>query len=73
MNTLSLLWLIPALPLLGAIVNGIGAGKLPRKLVSATSEPTRRKTLTKHLAGSTSVIPAATIACFNVMARSVNE
>ncbi|HYJ34396.1 MAG TPA: NADH-quinone oxidoreductase subunit L [Candidatus Binatia bacterium] len=35
MNTLSLLWLIPALPLLGAIVNGIGAGKLPRKLVSA--------------------------------------
>jgi len=34
-NTLSLLWLIPALPLLGAIVNGIGAGKLPRKLVSA--------------------------------------
>ena len=35
MNTLSLLWLIPTLPLLGAIVNGIGAGKLPRKLVSA--------------------------------------
>ena len=35
MNTLSLLWLIPALPLFGAIVNGIGAGKLPRKLVSA--------------------------------------
>jgi len=34
-NTLSLLWLIPALPLFGAIVNGIGAGKLPRKLVSA--------------------------------------
>jgi NADH-quinone oxidoreductase subunit L len=34
-NTLPLLWLIPALPLLGAIVNGIGAGKLPRKLVSA--------------------------------------
>jgi len=34
-NTLSLLWLIPTLPLLGAIVNGIGAGKLPRKLVSA--------------------------------------
>jgi NADH-quinone oxidoreductase subunit L len=34
-NTLSLLWLVPALPLFGAIVNGIGAGKLPRKLVSA--------------------------------------
>jgi len=29
------LWLIPALPLLGAIVNGLGAGKIPRKLVSA--------------------------------------
>jgi NADH-quinone oxidoreductase subunit L len=34
-NPLSLLWLIPALPLFGAIVNGIGAGKLPRQLVSA--------------------------------------
>ncbi len=32
---LSLLWLVPALPLAGAIVNGIGAGKLPRKIVSA--------------------------------------
>ena len=31
---LSLLWLVPALPLLGALMNGIGAGKLPRKLVS---------------------------------------
>jgi NADH-quinone oxidoreductase subunit L len=30
----SILWLIPALPLLGAIVNGLGAGKLPRKVVS---------------------------------------
>ncbi|TMQ66686.1 MAG: NADH-quinone oxidoreductase subunit L [Candidatus Eisenbacteria bacterium] len=29
------LWLIPALPLLGAIVNGLGAGRIPRKLVSA--------------------------------------
>src|SRR5687767_3107354 len=27
--------MVPALPLLGAIVNGLGAGKLPRKLVSA--------------------------------------
>jgi NADH-quinone oxidoreductase subunit L len=34
-NAPSLLWLIPALPLLGAVVNGLGAGKLPRKLVSA--------------------------------------
>jgi NADH-quinone oxidoreductase subunit L len=32
---LSLLWLVPALPLLGAILNGFGAGRLPRKLVSA--------------------------------------
>jgi NADH-quinone oxidoreductase subunit L len=32
--SLELLWLVPALPLLGAILNGIGAGKLPRKLVS---------------------------------------
>jgi NADH-quinone oxidoreductase subunit L len=32
---LSILWLVPALPLLGAIVNGVGAGRLPRKLVSA--------------------------------------
>jgi NADH-quinone oxidoreductase subunit L len=30
----SILWLIPALPLLGAIVNGLGAGKIPRKVVS---------------------------------------
>ncbi|MBI4365120.1 MAG: NADH-quinone oxidoreductase subunit L [Candidatus Latescibacteria bacterium] len=28
------LWLVPALPLLGAILNGIAAGKLPRKVVS---------------------------------------
>ena len=32
---LHLLWLVPTLPLLGAIVNGFGAGRLPRKLVSA--------------------------------------
>ena len=32
---MTLLWLIPALPLLGAIVNGFGAGRLPRRLVSA--------------------------------------
>ena len=32
---LHLLWLVPTLPLLGAIVNGVGAGRLPRKLVSA--------------------------------------
>jgi len=32
---LNLLWLVPTLPLLGAILNGLGAGKLPRKLVSA--------------------------------------
>ena len=29
------LWLVPALPLLGAIVNGFGAGRLPRRVVSA--------------------------------------
>ncbi len=33
--SLDLLWLVPALPLLGAIVNGFGAGRLPRRLVSA--------------------------------------
>jgi len=32
---LSLLCLVPLIPLLGAIVNGIGAGTLPRKVVSA--------------------------------------
>ncbi len=32
---LSWLWLVPALPLLGALLNGVGAGKLPRKIVSA--------------------------------------
>ena len=32
---LSLLWLVPLLPLIGAIVNGIGAGRLPRRVVSA--------------------------------------
>ncbi len=32
---LSLLCLVPLIPLLGAIVNGIGAGRLPRKIVSA--------------------------------------
>src|SRR5512139_3902524 len=29
------LWLVPTLPLLGSILNGIGAGRLPRKVVSA--------------------------------------
>jgi NADH-quinone oxidoreductase subunit L len=33
--SLSLLWLVPVLPLFGAIVNGLGAGRLPRRLVSA--------------------------------------
>ena len=33
--SLSLLWLVPVLPLLGAIVNGLGAGRIPRKIVSA--------------------------------------
>jgi len=35
MDTLNLLWLVPTLPLLGAILNGLGAGKLPRPIVSA--------------------------------------
>jgi NADH-quinone oxidoreductase subunit L len=30
-----MLWLVPGLPLLGAVLNGLGAGKLPRKVVSA--------------------------------------
>jgi NADH-quinone oxidoreductase subunit L len=33
--SLSLLWLVPVLPLFGAIVNGLGAGRIPRKVVSA--------------------------------------
>ncbi|HZE19850.1 MAG TPA: NADH-quinone oxidoreductase subunit L, partial [Candidatus Angelobacter sp.] len=32
---LSLLWLVPLLPLIGAIVNGVGAGRIPRKVVTA--------------------------------------
>ena len=32
---LNLLWLVPILPLLGAIVNGAGAGRIPRRVVSA--------------------------------------
>jgi NADH-quinone oxidoreductase subunit L len=32
---LSLLWLVPLLPLIGALVNGIWAGKLSRRVVSA--------------------------------------
>jgi NADH-quinone oxidoreductase subunit L len=32
---LSMFWLVPALPLIGAVLNGFGAGRLPRKLVSA--------------------------------------
>jgi NADH-quinone oxidoreductase subunit L len=32
---LNLLWLVPALPLFGAIVNGLGAGRIPRRIVSA--------------------------------------
>jgi NADH-quinone oxidoreductase subunit L len=31
---LTWLWLVPALPLLGAIVNGVGAGRIPRRMVS---------------------------------------
>jgi NADH-quinone oxidoreductase subunit L len=37
---LGLLWLVPALPLLGAIVNGLGAGRLPRRAVSAVGTGT---------------------------------
>ncbi len=33
--SLQLLWLVPILPLLGALLNGLGAGRLPRKVVSA--------------------------------------
>ena len=49
---LSLLWLVPALPLLGALVNGIGAGKLPRKLVSVIG------------VGSVGLAFAIALACF---------
>src|SRR5262245_46277571 len=31
---LHLLWLVPTLPLIGAVVNGALAGRLPRKVVS---------------------------------------
>jgi NADH-quinone oxidoreductase subunit L len=33
--SLNLLWLVPTLPLLGALLNGLGAGRLPRRIVSA--------------------------------------
>ena len=33
--SLGLLWLVPVLPLLGAVLNGFGAGRLPRRVVSA--------------------------------------
>jgi len=49
---LSLLWLVPALPLLGALVNGIGAGKLPRKLASVIG------------VGSVGLAFAIALACF---------
>ena len=49
---LSLLWLVPFLPLAGAIVNGIGAGKLPRKAVSAIG------------VGSVGLSLAIALACF---------
>ena len=49
---LSFLWLVPALPLLGALVNGIGAGKLPRKLVSVIG------------VGSVGLAFAIALACF---------
>ena len=49
---LSLLRLVPALPLLGALVNGIGAGKLPRKLASVIG------------VGSVGLAFAIALACF---------
>ena len=49
---LSFLWLVPALPLLGALMNGIGAGKLPRKLVSVIG------------VGSVGLAFAIALACF---------
>ena len=49
---LSFLWLVPALPLLGALVNGIGAGKLPRKLASVIG------------VGSVGLAFAIALACF---------
>ena len=49
---LSLLWLVPLLPLVGAILNGVLAGTLPRKMVSAIG------------VGSVGVSFAIAIACF---------
>jgi len=49
---LSLFWLVPFLPLIGALVNGIWAGKLPRKAVSAIG------------VGSVGLSLAIALACF---------
>ncbi|TMQ60425.1 MAG: NADH-quinone oxidoreductase subunit L [Candidatus Eisenbacteria bacterium] len=50
---LTLLWLVPLFPLLGAILNGVSAGKLPRKAVSAIG------------VGSVGLSFAIAIACFS--------
>jgi len=49
---LSILWLVPLLPLIGAIVNGVGAGRLSRKVVSGIG------------VGSVGISLAIAIACF---------
>jgi len=49
---LTLLWLVPLLPLVGAILNGVLAGTLPRKMVSAIG------------VGSVGLSLAIAVACF---------
>ncbi|TMQ49150.1 MAG: NADH-quinone oxidoreductase subunit L [Candidatus Eisenbacteria bacterium] len=49
---LTLLWLVPLLPLVGAILNGVLAGTLPRKMVSAIG------------VGSVGLSFAIAVACF---------
>src|SRR5262245_10837149 len=60
--SLSLLWLVPTLPLLGAILNGLGAGRLPRKLVGVIG------------VGSVGAAFAVALGCFqSLLASGVEE
>ena len=58
---MNLLWLVPALPLFGAILNGLGAGKLPRKVVSAIG------------VGSVGLAFAIALSCFSGLLRLAPE
>jgi NADH-quinone oxidoreductase subunit L len=58
---LDLLWLVPVLPLVGAIVNGFGAGRLPRRVVSTIG------------VGSVGLAFAIAVGCFASLVRLAPE